>query len=101
MLSYSKYFGEKIFMFTDTLSCEYRVAGNWYSQLVFISEDQFSINLHKQEQLMNIWLHNDSTSHLHNVTEQLCWRHTAKSEKTAIGVDDEMSEISHKIMWKK
>ena len=40
-------------VYSYTLSHEYGAARNWYSQLLFISEDHLWANLHEQEQSTN------------------------------------------------
>ena len=74
-----------------TLNREYRVMRNRYSRLLFTSEDRFGpICAYKKNQ--RIWRHNARASRSRDVTDHLWWRHNAKSEKTVVGDNGEMSD---------
>ena len=60
---------------------------NRYSWLFFTSEDRICSNLTRQ-----IWRHNANTPRLRDVTNQLWWSHNAKSEKTVLSVNGEISD---------
>ena len=73
------------------LSHEYWVVRNRYSRLLFTSEDRlWPIHVRKNNQ--RLWRHNANTPSWHDITDQLWWLHNAKSEKTVLGYNGEISD---------
>ena len=90
------------------LSPKYWMVGNWYSQLLFTTEDCFCANLHMQEKQC-IWHTNGSTSSSYDVTDwtvvmsQVRKDHPEQkwlNEQSIIVLDDLCAPSSHKIAWR-
>ena len=60
------------------LSREYQVVRNQYSRILFTSEVRLCANLRVQEQSTNMTSQCQYPAS-RDVTDQLCWRHNAKS----------------------
>ena len=71
------------------LNPEYQMVRNQYSQLLFTNAF-VPICLCKNNR--RIWRHNANTSCLHDITDQLWWRHNDKSEKTVLGDNGKLSD---------
>ena len=74
--------------YSYTLSREYWVVRNRYSQLLFTSEDRIC-EMGRRKNNQRIWRHCVSSC---DVTDQLWWRHNAKTENTVLGDDGKMSD---------
>ena len=74
-----------IIYFSYTLSCEYRVVRNWYSQLLFTSEDRVCANLRVQEQSTNMTSQCQCLAFARSHKSTVI-RHNINSEKTVISV---------------
>ena len=74
-----------------TLGCEYRAMRSRYSRLLFTSEDRLCAIWRLQKQSMNM-TSNASVSRLRDVTDQLWWRHNAKSKNTVLDDNCIMSD---------
>ena len=79
----------KMTIISYTLNCEYRVVRNWYSRLLFTSEDRLCANLRVQDN-RRIWHHNASNPRSCDITDQLQWRHNTKPEKTVLNDNGEI-----------
>ena len=73
------------------LSREYRVVRNRYSRLFFASEDRLCAHLRVQEQSTNMTSH-ASTPRSRDATDQLWWRHNAKSTKIVLSDNGEIND---------
>ena len=79
--------------FSYSLSREYRVVWDQYLRLLLTSEDRIGANLCVQEQSTNMTSQCQYPLRPRDVTDQLCKRQNAKSEKTVLGDNGEISDL--------